>query len=56
MYHPSLVELKVIMTRIHILLGTDNEHNKVFREVSIIGFRRAKSLKNIIVRAKIPHI
>ena len=30
-YHPSLVQLKIIMTRIHLLLTPDNEHNKVFR-------------------------
>ena len=44
------------MTRIHLLLTPDNEHNKVFRDVPIIGFRRAKSLKDILVRAKIPQI
>ena len=55
-YHPSLAQLKVIMTRIHLLLTPDNEHNKVFRDVPIIGFRRAKSLKDILVRAKVPQI
>ena len=44
------------MTRIHLLLTPDNEHNKVFRDVPIIGFRRAKSLKDILVRAKVPQI
>ena len=55
-YHPSLAKLKVMMTRIHLLLTPDNEHNNVFRDVPIIGFRRAKSLKDILVRAKIPQI
>ena len=49
-YHPSLAQLKFIMTRIHLLLTPDNKHNKVFRDISIIGFRRAKSLKDILVR------
>ena len=31
-----------MMTRIHLLLTPDNEHDKVFRDVLIIGFRRAK--------------
>ena len=44
------------MTGIHLLLTPDNEHNKVYRDVPIIGFRRAKSLKDILVRAKIPQI
>ena len=55
-YHPSLTQLKIRMTRIHLLLTPDNEHNKVFRDVPIIGFRKAKSLKDILVRAKIPQI
>ena len=44
------------MTRIHLLLTPENEHNKVFRDVPIIGFCRAKSLKDILVRAKVPQI
>ena len=44
------------MTRIHLLLALDNEHNKVFRDVAIIGFRRAKTLKDIRVRVKISEI
>ena len=48
-YRPSLGQLKVIMTRIHLLLTSDNDHNKVFRDVAIIGFCRAKSLKDILV-------
>ena len=54
MYHPSLAQLNITMTSIHLLLTPDNEHNKVFRDVPVIGFRRAKSLKDILVRAKIP--
>ena len=44
------------MTRIHLLLTPDNEHNKVLRDVPIIGFCRTKSLKDILVRAKISQI
>ena len=44
------------MTRIHLLLTPDNEHNEVFRDVLVIGFRRAKSLNHIFVRAKVPQI
>ena len=39
-----------------LLLTSDNEHNKLFRDVFIIGFRRAKLLKDILVRANIPQI
>ena len=41
------------MTRIQLLLTPDNEHNKVFRDTPIIGFRRTKSLKDILVMAKV---
>ena len=44
------------MARIHLLLTPDNEHNKVFGDVPIIGLRRAKSLKDTSNRAKIPQI
>ena len=44
------------MIRIHLLLAPDNEHNKVFRDIPIIGFCRAKSLKDILLRANIPQI
>ena len=55
-YHSSLAQLKVIMTRIHLLLTPDNEHNKMFKDIPIIGFCRAKSLKDILVRAKVAQI
>ena len=44
------------MIRIHLLLTPDNKHNKVFRDVPIIGLRRAKRLKDILVRTKVPQI
>ena len=53
---PSLAQLKVIMTRIHLFLTPDNGHSKVLRDAPIIGFRRAKSLKDILVMAKVSQI
>ena len=53
-YHPAFSKLKKVMSNIHILLTPDQEHNRVFKEVPIIGFRRAKSLKDLLVRAKVP--
>ena len=44
------------MTRIHPVLTPDNEHNKVFRDIPIKEFHWAKSLKDILVREKIPQI
>ena len=53
-YNPAFSKLKNIMSGIHILLTPDKEHSKVFNTLPIVGFRRAKSLKDILVRAKIP--
>ena len=55
-YHPVFSKLKNLLSEIHLLLTPDREHGKVFEKVPIIGFRRAKSLKDILVRAKVaPH-
>ena len=52
-YHPSSSNLKDTMSFLHLLLTSNQEHRKVFHKISIIGFRRAKSLKDILVRAKV---
>ena len=54
-YHPDFSKLNNTMSFFHLLLTPDQEHQKVFHTVPIIGFRRAKSLKGILVRAKVPH-
>ena len=48
-YHPVLLKLK----KIHLQLIPDRKRRKVFENFTIIGFRRAKSLKDTIVRAKV---
>ena len=52
-YHPVFSKLKNVLSEIHLLLTPDREHGKVFVKVPIIGFTRAKSLKDILVRAKV---
>ena len=52
-YHPAFLKLKNVLSEIHLLLTPDREHRKVFEKVRIIGFRREKSLKGILVRAKV---
>ena len=42
------------MGELQILLAPDKEHQKVFPEVPIVGFRNGKSLKNHLVRASLP--
>ena len=53
-YHPKFSHLKSILSNIHILLTPDKEHHKVFGNIPIIGFRKGKSLKDLLVRAKLP--
>ena len=50
-YYQNCSNLKDTM---HLLLTPDQENQKVFDKVPIIGFPRAKSLKDILVRAKAP--
>ena len=52
-YHPNFSKLKDTMSFLHLLLTPDQEHRKVFHKVPIVSFRRAKSLKDILVRAKV---
>ena len=54
-YHPAFSQIKNILRDIHVLLTWANEeHKKVFSDIPIVGFRRAKSLKDYLVRAKLP--
>ena len=47
-------ELKIVLSEIHLLLAPDREHEKVFEKVTIIvRFIRAKSLRDILARAKV---
>ena len=55
-YHPSFSHLKNILSDIHLLLAPDKEHERVFPTVPIMGFRKGKSLKDFLVRAKVPPI
>ena len=52
-YHSVFSKLKNVLSEIHLLLTPGREHGKVFEKVPIIGFRRAKSLKDILVRATV---
>ena len=54
-YHPNFSKLKDTMSFFHLLFTPDQEHQNAFHKVAIIGFRRGKSLKDILVRAKVPH-
>ena len=51
-YHPAYSKLKHILSNINLLLTPDAQHRKVFPKVPIVGFKRGKSLKDLLVRQK----
>ena len=52
-YYPIFLELKNILSRIHFPLTSDRKHSKIFEIIPIIGFKKGKSLKDILLRVKV---
>ena len=55
-FHPNFSNLKDTLSFLHLLLRPDQEHQQVCHKVPIIGIRRVKSIKDILVRAKVPPV
>ena len=55
-YYPAFQNVRSIMEELHILLTPNKEHKKVFPDVPVVGFRNGKSLKDYLVRAKLPKL
>ena len=55
-YYPVFRNVRGIMEELHILLTPNKEHKKVFPDVPVVGFRNGKSLKDYLVRAKLPKL
>ena len=55
-YHPAFSNIREVLQYTHILLTPNQEHRNVFENIPIVGFKRAKSLKDILVRAKLPKL
>ena len=53
-YYHAFQNTKTILEELQILLAPDKEHQKVFPNVPIVGFRNGKSLKDHLVRASLP--
>ena len=53
-YHPAYSRMNKVLQEFHLLLTPNEEHCNVFLEVPIVGYKRSKSLKDILVRAKLP--
>ena len=45
-----------ILQELHILLTPDQEHKNVFQDTPVAGFHNDKSLKDHLVRAKLPNV
>ena len=46
-------KLENLQFEIYLLLTPDRKHQNVFEKVTVIGLRRAKNLKDILVRVKV---
>ena len=55
-YYPVFQNVRNTLQELHILLTPDQEHKKVFQDVSAVGFRNGKSLKDHLVRSKLPNV
>ena len=53
-YHPAYSKLKNILSNVNLLLLPDAQHRKVFPEVPNVDVKRGKSLKDLLVGAKVP--
>ena len=52
-YHPAVPNLKETLTRKWYLIQQQPLLNRIFKEPPIISYRKGRSLKDILVRAKI---
>ena len=55
-YHPAFQSLNKTLRKVQVILNFDPAHREVFAETPILGFRNGKSLKDMLVRAKVPPI
>ena len=55
-YYPVFRHLKSQLKELHVILACDEDHEKVFPEVPVTGFKNNKNLKSHLVRATLPDI
>ena len=55
-YHPALSKVYEILKENSKLILVDEEHKEVFQNKIFLSFRRAKNLKDQLVRAKLPSV
>ena len=52
-YHPVFGDARKILGELHVILGSDDEHEKLFPDVPIISFKIKKNLKAHLVRSQL---
>ena len=55
-YYLVFQNVRSILQELHILLTPDQENKKVFEDIPVVGFRNGKSLKDHLIRAKLPNV
>ena len=50
-YYPAFQNVRAIMEQKHILLTPNKEHQKLFGNVPVVGFRNGKSHNDFLIRA-----
>ena len=55
-YHPVFRNVRKILEELNVILPSDDGHEKVFADVSMIGCKYNKSLKAHLVRSKLPDL
>ena len=56
LYYPVFRNVRNILQELHILLTPDKEHKKAFQDIPVVGFRNGKSLKDHLVKVKLPNV
>ena len=55
-YDPVFRNVRGVMEELHILLTPNKEHEKVYSDVPVVGFLNGQSLKDYLVRVKLPKL
>ena len=55
-YYPDIQNVINVLQELHLLLTPDQKHRKVLQDISAVGFHNGKSLKDHLVRAKLPNV
>ena len=55
-FNPAYQNLNRLSRKLHVILTCDSDHKKAFKDIPVVGFRRGKSLRDFLMRAKVPQL